>query len=55
MSEKTAQVDSEKGATLEQISAMVEQISREFKSKMIQIQPLMGELKVSCFIYKYFM
>jgi hypothetical protein len=47
MSEKTAQVDSEKGATLEQISAMVEQISREFKSKMVQIQPLMSELKVT--------
>jgi intraflagellar transport protein 81 len=47
MAEKTAAVDSEKGATLEQISAMVEQISREFKSKMVQVQPLMHELKVS--------
>ena len=47
MAEKTAAVDSEKGATLEQISAMVEQISREFKSKMIQVQPLMQELKVA--------
>ena len=46
MAEKTAAVDSEKGATLEQISGMVEQISREFKSKMIQVQPLMAELKV---------
>lgn len=52
MAEKTAAVDSEKGATLEQISAMVEQISREFKSKMIQVQPLMAELKV-CFLSTY--
>lgn len=46
MAEKTAAVDNEKGATLEQISSMVEQISREFKSKMVQVQPLMVELKV---------
>ena len=46
MAEKTAAVDSEKGATLEQISGMVDQISREFKSKMVQVQPLMAELKV---------
>ena len=30
---------------MEQISAMVEQIGREFKSKQAQIQPLMAELK----------
>lgn len=47
MAEKTAAVDNEKGATLEQISSMVEQISREFKSKMVQVQPLMVELKVN--------
>jgi intraflagellar transport protein 81 len=45
MTEQTAAVDAEKGATLEQISAMVEQISREFKAKMVQVQPLMAELK----------
>lgn len=50
MSEKTAAVDQMKGATLEEISAMVEQIGREFKSKQLQLQPLMQELKV---IYSY--
>jgi len=45
MSEKTAAVDQMKGATLEEISAMVEQIGREFKSKQLQLQPLMQELK----------
>lgn len=45
MSEKTAAVDQLKGATLEEISAMVEQIGREFKSKQLQLQPLMQELK----------
>jgi intraflagellar transport protein 81 len=34
-----------KGATLEQISSMVEQIGREFKSKQALLQPLMVELK----------
>ena len=33
------------GATLEQISAMVEEIGREFKKKQAQLGPLMGELK----------
>ena len=46
MTEKTAEVDQAKGATLEQISSMVEQIGREFKSKQAQLQPLMAELKV---------
>lgn len=46
MAEKTAAVDQMKGATLEQISAMVEQIGREFKSKQQLLQPLMVELKV---------
>jgi intraflagellar transport protein 81 len=45
MSEKTAAVDQLKGATLEEISAMVEQIGREFKSKQMQLQPMMTELK----------
>lgn len=45
MSEKTAEVDQLKGATLEEISAMVEQIGREFKNKQIQLQPMMQELK----------
>lgn len=45
MSEKTAEVDQLKGATLEEISAMVEQIGREFKNKQIQLQPMMTELK----------
>lgn len=45
MSEKTAAVDQLKGATLEEISAMVEQIGREFKTKQMQLQPMMTELK----------
>jgi len=45
MSEKTAEVDQLKGATLEEISAMVEQIQREFKKKQMQLQPLIAELK----------
>lgn len=46
MSEKTAAVDQMKGATLEEISSFVEQIGREFKTKQLQLQPLMTELKV---------
>ena len=46
MAEKTAEVDQMKGATLEQISSVVEQIGREFKSKQQLLQPLMVELKV---------
>lgn len=45
MAEKTAEVDQMKGATLEQISSMVEHIGREFKSKQQTLQPLMVELK----------
>lgn len=45
MAEKSAEVDALKGATLEQISAMVEKINREFKSKQKDLQPLMTELK----------
>jgi intraflagellar transport protein 81 len=45
MSEKTAEVDQMKGATLDQISTMVEQISREFRQKQTQLQPLMSKLK----------
>ena len=47
MTERTAEVDQMKGATLEDISSMVEQISREFKNKQAQLQPLIQELKVS--------
>lgn len=46
MAEKTAEIDAAKGATLEQISAMVEAIGREFKLKQTQLQPIMNELKV---------
>jgi hypothetical protein len=46
MSEKAAEVDQMKGATLEEISYMVEQIGREFRSKQLQLQPMMEELKV---------
>jgi uncharacterized coiled-coil protein SlyX len=46
MAERAAEVDQMKGSTLEEISAMVEQISREFKSKQAQLQPLLSELKV---------
>lgn len=47
MTEKAAEIDHVKGATLEEISAMVEQISREFRNKQNQLQPLIAELKVS--------
>jgi septal ring factor EnvC (AmiA/AmiB activator) len=45
MSEKAAEIDQMKGATLEDISNKVEQISREFRSKQTQLQPLIGDLK----------
>jgi len=45
MTEKAAEVDSLKGSTLEDISSMVEQITREFKNKQSQLQPLIAELK----------
>lgn len=47
MAEKSAEVDQVKGATLEQISSMVEEIGREFKSKQSQLNPLMAEVKVN--------
>lgn len=46
MTDETARVDSIKGATLEDISVMVEQIGREFRNKQAQLQPLITELKV---------
>jgi hypothetical protein len=46
MTEKASEVDRMKGATLEDISTMVEQIAREFKNKQTQLQPLILELKV---------
>jgi hypothetical protein len=49
MAERSAEVDQMKGSTLEQISNMVEEIGREFKSKQAQLNPLMAELKVSYF------
>jgi intraflagellar transport protein 81 len=45
MAEKTAEIDQSKGMTLEQISTLVEQITREFKQRQGQLQPLMAELK----------
>ena len=45
MSEKAAEVDQMKGATLDQISGMVETIGREFRSKQAALQPLMVKLK----------
>ena len=45
MAEKTNQIDETKGLTLEQISTMVEHISREFKQQQAKLQPLMAELK----------
>ena len=45
MSEKASEIDAMKGATLEQISTMVEQINREFKQKQQSLQPMMNELK----------
>lgn len=47
MAERSAEVDQMKGATLEQISSMVEEIGKEFKSKQSQLNPLMAEVKVS--------
>ena len=45
MTEKAAEVDQLKSATLDQISNMVENIAKEFKSKQSQLQPLINELK----------
>lgn len=45
VTEKTSEIDQMKGATLEEISAMVEQIGKEFKTKQMQLQPMMAELK----------
>ena len=45
MAEKTAEIDQSKGMTLEQISSLVEQITREFKQRQSQLQPLMASLK----------
>lgn len=45
MSEKAAEIDQMKGSTLEEISAMVEKISREFKAKQTQLQPIISQLK----------
>mmetsp|Transcript_19163 Transcript_19163/g.20774 ORF Transcript_19163/g.20774 Transcript_19163/m.20774 type:complete len:714 (-) Transcript_19163:78-2219(-) len=45
MSEKAAEIDQMKGATLEEISSKVELISREFRNKQSQLQPLIAELK----------
>jgi type I site-specific restriction endonuclease len=45
--EQAAEVDQMKGATLEEISHMVDQISREYRSKQAQLQPLTQELKVN--------
>jgi len=45
MAEKTNQIDETKGLTLEQISTMVEQITREFKTQQAKLQPLMAQLK----------
>lgn len=47
MTEKTAEVDQLKSATLDEISNMVDSISREFKAKHAVIAPVMNELKVS--------
>lgn len=44
--EQAAEVDAMKGATLEEISRMVDQISREYRAKQAQLQPLTQELKV---------
>jgi hypothetical protein len=44
--EQAAEVDQMKGSTLEEISQMVDQISREYRSKQAQLQPLSHELKV---------
>jgi hypothetical protein len=51
MTEKKAEIDQLKGATLEEISSMVESINREFKTKQQQLQPLIAELKVIIIIY----
>lgn len=47
MTEKTAEVDQLKSATLDDISNMVDSISREFKARHAVIAPVMNELK-SC-------
>lgn len=50
MTEKTAEIDQKKSETLEEISAMVEKINKEFKEKQKDLQPLISKLKVN----KYF-
>jgi len=46
MTEKTAEVDQLKSSTLDEISAMVDNISKEFKARHAIIAPIMAELKV---------
>jgi hypothetical protein len=53
MAERSAEVDQMKGATLEQISSMVEEIGKEFKSKQSQLNPLMAEVKVTILFSLY--
>lgn len=55
MSEKAAEIDQMKGATLEEISSKVELISREFRNKQSQLQPLIAELKVGIMIEKKYL
>jgi intraflagellar transport protein 81 len=45
MSERTAEVDQTKGMTLEQISALVDRIGKEFRNKQSTLAPLVSELK----------
>jgi intraflagellar transport protein 81 len=47
MTEKTAAVDQMKSSTLDEISAVVDSISKEFKARHAIIAPVMAELKVS--------
>lgn len=56
MTEKAAEIDQVKGLTLEEISEKVELISREFRRKQSQLQPLIAELKASvllCYFHDF--
>lgn len=47
LSEGGGVTDSSDAMTLDQLAATVDQLSREFKSRQTQLQPVMNELRVS--------
>ncbi len=47
MTEKAAEVDQEKGSTLEEMSMIVDEILRKFQQKKKELQPMIAQVKVS--------